>query len=168
MVKATLDAEYSVIGCLLVDPSIAGELLSRTREEDFTIPELRTVYKAAARLFQAGRPVDAVTIRGVCGAEYNDLLMQCMDVTPTSFGWRTFLTAREALDAGLVDEILGETGQANPMNVWNAAGGAPDIEKLRAAYREAQQGKPPMDNVSNLNTKQARARAIALAEAELY
>ena len=78
----------------------------------------------------------------------------------------TFLTAHEALDAGLVDEILGETRQANPMNVWNAAGGAPDIEKLRAAYREAQQGK----TVSNLNTdtKQARARAIALAEAELY
>lgn len=95
----------------------------------------------------------------------------------------TFLTAREALDAGLVDEILGETGQANPMNVWNAAGCAPDIEKLRAAYREAQQGNPPEKDVcprasslapagqftlSNLNTKQARARAIALAEAELY
>lgn len=95
MVKATLDAEYSVIGCLLVDPSIAGELLSRTREEDFTIPELRTVYKAAARLFQAGRPVDAVTIRGVCGAEYNDLLMQCMDVMPTSFGWRTYISAMQ-------------------------------------------------------------------------
>ena len=95
MVKATLDAEYSVIGCLLVDPSIAGELLSRTREEDFTIPELRTVYKAAARLFQAGRPVDAVTIRGLCGAEYNDLLMQCMDVTPTSFGWRTYISAMQ-------------------------------------------------------------------------
>lgn len=81
----------------------------------------------------------------------------------------TFLTAREALDAGLVDEILGETGSANPMNVWNAAGGAPDIEKLRAAYREAQQAGTPAP-VSNLNTenKQARARAIALAEAELY
>ena len=95
MVKATLDAEYSVIGCLLVDPSIAGELLSRTREEDFTIPELRTVYKAAVKLFAAGRPVDAVTIRGVCGAEYNDLLMQCMDVTPTSFGWRTYISAMQ-------------------------------------------------------------------------
>ncbi len=97
-----------------------------------------------------------------CGGKTSrDALRRMMDR-------ETFLTAREALDAGLVDEILGETGQANPMNVWNAAGGAPDIEKLRAAYREAQQGKPPVDNVSNLNTKQARARAIALAEAELY
>ena len=77
----------------------------------------------------------------------------------------TFLTARDALDLGLVDEILGESGGANPMSVWNAAGGAPDIVKLRAAYREAQGSLP----VSNLDTKahaqQARARAIALAEA---
>ena len=110
MVKATLDAEYSVIGCLLVDPSIAGELLYRTRPEDFTVPELRTVYNAAVKLFGAGRPVDAVTIRGLCGAEYNDLLMQCMDITPTSFGWRTVrcgslwlhpFAGRQPLAAGL-------------------------------------------------------------------
>ena len=95
MVNATLDAEYSVIGCLLVDPSICGELISLTREEDFTVPELRTVYRAAVRLFNAGRPVDAVTIRGVCGTEYNDLLMQCMEVTPTAFGWRAYISAMQ-------------------------------------------------------------------------
>lgn len=93
--KATLDAEYSVIGCLLVDPSIAGELISLTRPEDFTVPELRAVYNAAVKLFSAGRPVDAVTIRGVCGAEYNDLLMQCMEITPTAFGWRTYISAMQ-------------------------------------------------------------------------
>ena len=93
--KATLDAEYSVIGCLLVDPSIVGELISLTRPEDFTIPELRTVYNAAVKLFSAGRTVDAVTIRGVCGAEYNNLLMQCMEITPTSFGWRTYISAMQ-------------------------------------------------------------------------
>ena len=93
--KATLDAEYSVIGCLLVDPTICGELISLTREEDFTVPELRTVYRAAVRLFNAGRPVDAVTIRGVCGTEYNDLLMQCMEVTPTAFGWRAYISAMQ-------------------------------------------------------------------------
>ena len=56
--------------------------------------------------------------------------------------------------------------------LFNAVGGAPDIEKLRAAYREAHAdgGTPPapeeMDKpVSNWNT--ARARAIALAEAEM-
>lgn len=93
--KATLDAEYSVIGCLLIAPEIAGELLAVTHEDDFTVPELRTVYKAAAKLFTAGRPVDAVTIRGICGAEYNDLLMQCMDVTPSPSPWRTYVSAMQ-------------------------------------------------------------------------
>lgn len=83
----------------------------------------------------------------------------------------TFLTAQEALDAGLVDEIIGadEGGApADPMNVWNAVGGAPDIEKLRAAYREAQGNPVSKLNTGNTDNKQARARAIALAEAELY
>ena len=84
-----------MIGCLLVDPTICGELISLTREEDFTVPELRTVYRAAVRLFNAGRPVDAVTIRGVCGTEYNDLLMQCMEITPTAFGWRAYISAMQ-------------------------------------------------------------------------
>ena len=84
----------------------------------------------------------------------------------------TFLTAQEALDAGLIDEIIGEGegAPANPMSVWNAAGGVPDIERMRAAYRKAQHpagdpqaGKPEDD----AKTTQARARAIALAEAEL-
>ncbi len=84
----------------------------------------------------------------------------------------TFLTAQEALDAGLIDEIIGaeDGAPANPMNVFNAAGGMPDIEKLRAAYREAHQsggdpqaGKPDDD----AETAQARARAIALAEADM-
>ena len=113
MVKATLDAEYSVIGCLLVDPNIAGELLHLTREEDFTIPELCTVYRAAAKLFQTGRPVDAVTIRGVCGAEYNDLLMQCMDITPTSFGWRTYIAAmQEQTRVSRLQALAGELAEA--------------------------------------------------------
>lgn len=82
----------------------------------------------------------------------------------------TFLTAQEALDAGLVDEIIGadEGAPANPMSVWNAVGGAPDIEKLRVAYREAQGNPVSKLNTGNTDNKQARARAIALAEAELY
>lgn len=97
-----------------------------------------------------------------CGGKISrDALRRMMDR-------ETFLTAHEALDAGLVDEILGETASANPMNVWNAAGGAPDIEKLRAAYREAQGNPVSKLNTDNTDNKQARARAIALAEAELY
>lgn len=73
----------------------------------------------------------------------------------------TFLTAQQALDIGLIDEIIGtEQRRTSPMDVYNAAGGMPDIEKLRAAYQKARCGE-------NLDTAQARARAITLAEEEL-
>lgn len=90
-----LDAEYSVIGCLLIDPDIAGELLAEAHADDFTVPELRTIYKAASKLFNSGRPVDAVTIRGLVGTEYNDLLMQCMDIAPSPKSWRTYISAMQ-------------------------------------------------------------------------
>lgn len=82
----------------------------------------------------------------------------------------TFLTAQQALDAGLIDEIMGaDEGTPAPTmsaaNVMNAAGGLPDIERLRAAYREAQ-GQPPAPPASNLDQGKA-ARAIALAKARM-
>ena len=41
---APLDAEFSVIGALLLEPKIAGELFSITSEQDFTREELHNVY----------------------------------------------------------------------------------------------------------------------------
>lgn len=83
----------------------------------------------------------------------------------------TFLTAQEALDAGLIDEIIGadEGAAASPLDVFNAVGGAPDIEQMRAAYRAANPpgGNPPPAPTPDDGEAQARARAIALAEAEM-
>ena len=52
----------------------------------------------------------------------------------------TFLTAQEALDAGLLDEIIGAGAgtPVNPMNVFNAVGGAPDIA---VSYTHLREGK---------------------------
>lgn len=83
----------------------------------------------------------------------------------------TFLSARAALEAGLIDEIIGEEQPGEPINInniYNACGAVPDMDKLRAAYIAAQsqsQEPEPQPPVSNLNT--ARKRAIAIAEAEL-
>ena len=75
------------------------------------------------------------------------------------------------MDAGLIDEIIGadEGAAASPLDVFNAAGGAPDIEQLRAAYRAANPpgGNPPPAPEPDDGEAQARARAIALAEAEM-
>jgi len=65
----------------------------------------------------------------------------------------TFLTARQALELGLIDEITDDA----PATIMNAAGGAPDIVRLRDAYQRCH----PEPEKAN----QTRLRRIALAEA---
>ena len=93
--RATLAAEYSVIGALLLDPKIAGELFAATRESDFLRAELRTVYTAAREIFNRGRPLDPVTIRAAIGREYEPLLMECMDVCSTASAWKAYAEAMQ-------------------------------------------------------------------------
>ena len=93
--RATLAAEYSVIGALLLDPKIAGELFAATRESDFLRAELRTVYTAAREIFNRGRPLDPVTIRAAIGREYEPLLMECMDVCSTASAWKSYAEAMQ-------------------------------------------------------------------------
>lgn len=87
-----ISSQAAVLGCLLIDPSLCGEIFARVQAEDFLTPEYRHVFEAARRLFFAGRDVDAVTICHAAGGDsYRDLLMQIMDVTPTAAGWREYV-----------------------------------------------------------------------------
>lgn len=78
------DAQVGVLGSLLLDaPHVAGMVMHRTREEDYT-GELRTIFTACRELFQAGKPIDPVTVRGVVGPEYTKRLHELMEYTPTA------------------------------------------------------------------------------------
>lgn len=78
------DAQVSVLGSLLIDaPHVAGMVMHRTREDDYT-GELRTIFTACRELFQAGKPIDAVTVSGVVGPAYTQKLMELMEYTPTA------------------------------------------------------------------------------------
>lgn len=78
------DAQVGVLGSLLIDaPHVAGMVMHRTREEDYT-GELRTIFTACRDLFQAGKPIDPVTVRGVVGPEYTKRLHELMEYTPTA------------------------------------------------------------------------------------
>lgn len=82
----------------------------------------------------------------------------------------TFITAEQALEYGLVDEIIGENN-VNYRNVINSIGGLPDIEKLREAYNKAKmpsQSQPLQSaNADRSTNGVANKRAIAIAEASL-
>lgn len=78
-----LSAQCSVLGSVLIDERLAGTVIHRTKETDYTGP-YRTVYKAMRDVFISGRPVDLTTLAAVLGRDYDDLLRQMMELTPTA------------------------------------------------------------------------------------
>ena len=85
-----LDAEWAVLGSLLIDPGVQQPLFAKVRPEDFLSPVNRKIFTAARELFRAGDPVDAVTVRAKVGKEYADYLVQLQDITPTSANWEVY------------------------------------------------------------------------------
>ena len=117
----------------------------------------QTAHRQSVQMLEAVTGSILAAYEAKCGGKTTrDALRRLMDR-------ETFLTAQEAQELGLIDEIIGaeDSGAANPANVFNAAFGVPDIERMRAAYREAHPLPPAPEDA-----KQARARALALAEAE--
>ena len=88
-------AQVSVIGSLLLEPSLTGEVLLRLPDGDFLSDVCRTVYQAIRALFQAGETIDPVTVRQKLGGgtEWNTFLLQAMELTPTTAHVREYIRA---------------------------------------------------------------------------
>lgn len=78
-----LQAQYSVLGAVLIEPGLAPKLMAQTHSADFS-GHCRTVYDAIRQLFTAGKPVDVVSVNAVLGGEYRQFLLQLMQITPTA------------------------------------------------------------------------------------
>ena len=57
-----LDAEMSVIGSILLDPSAIGEVLEFLRPQDFYRENNGLIFEAATKLYAASEPIDNVTL----------------------------------------------------------------------------------------------------------
>ena len=88
-----LDAENGVLGSLLIDERILQEAFSVVDAGDFLNPTTRLIFQTARKLFQAGEPVDAMTVRDQIGGQYSNYLVQLMEITPTSANWREYAEA---------------------------------------------------------------------------
>ena len=78
------DAQQSVVGSLLISPEACAAVVRDLREEDFSVPELRTVYAAIRRLWLDRKSVDPVTVLAAVGSEYESVLRDAMRFTPTA------------------------------------------------------------------------------------
>lgn len=82
--QVAVEAQYSVIGAMLVDPDCVGEVLLRLRDQDFLNPGYRLVYQTIRRLYNEGRPTDALSVNDALGGESRQLLADCINLTPTA------------------------------------------------------------------------------------
>ena len=102
-----LDAQYSVLGSVLISPEVAPRVLQETRETDYA-GACRTVYKAIKELFLAGSPIDPVSVSARLGAEYRSFLAQLMEITPTAANIETYLRITKDQARGAALRELGK------------------------------------------------------------
>ncbi|MGE5652871.1 MAG: replicative DNA helicase [Bacillota bacterium] len=60
----SLEAEQSVLGCLLIDRQAVATVMEELREEDFYREAHREAFAAATSLYARGEPVDLITLVG--------------------------------------------------------------------------------------------------------
>lgn len=87
------EAQRAVIGSLLLAPELcAGEVFQSALPAHFGDAALRHVFEAARGLWEADKPIDAVTVAAACGSEdYSKLIRDCMLATPTAVNCRAWL-----------------------------------------------------------------------------
>lgn len=107
-----LQAQHSVLGAALIDERAAVRILAETEETDYT-GACKTVFNAMQDLAIQGKPLDPVTVVGLLGRDYQNFLMQLMEVCPTAANVDHYIQlCREQAKVLSVQEIAHQLTQA--------------------------------------------------------
>ena len=120
-------AQRAVIGSLLIDGRCVGEVMQSARLEQFGDEAMRHVFEAARDLWLGSRPLDAVTVLSAAGAEYEGLLRECMNETPTVANLGAYLeilrdSARLGSMQSAAARILGTDSVREAEEAWEKIG----------------------------------------------
>ena len=86
------EAQRAVLGSLLIDPDYcAGEIFQTARPEHFGDAPMRHVFEAARGLWTENRPIDPVTVLAAAGNDYEALIREAMQMTPTAVNVKAWL-----------------------------------------------------------------------------
>lgn len=77
-----MDAEKSVIGCLLLESALLDKARTRLSGKMFVSVELGLVFSGMLKLRKKGTPMDIVTVVAAMGDGYSQLLLECAEAAP--------------------------------------------------------------------------------------
>ena len=96
MIPQSPEAERAILGCVLQDSTLAGELDIQL----FYDERHKGICQAIQTLLAAGKPVDEVSVRIALGIEYTEIVGKCLDSAPSSANfayWRDILDGKRKL-----------------------------------------------------------------------
>ena len=79
-----LTAEQGVLGSMLIDEETVGRMLIAVSEDDFQVPENRSIFRAMKELYGQGRGCDPILVNEHLGGAYGKFLASLMEITPTA------------------------------------------------------------------------------------
>lgn len=140
LTQTMLDAQQGVLGAMLIDPDTVGPVLSRVRASDFTLKQYRTIFQTIQALFQAGKPVDGITVRENAGAQFGDLLVKLIDATPTAANVDEYVSLLKRSSTLYYLQELGTK--------LSEAGSLDDAQELLDKSMQLRVGKPEVQSMT--------------------
>ena len=105
------DAEMALLGCLLIDTDIAGELVDKLTEDDFYQESHKYILRAMHRVFNSRKPIDLVTVSDELETE-NTLekaggiayLTELTQITPSAANYKSYheIITRDSINRKLI------------------------------------------------------------------
>ena len=86
-----LQAQYSVLGAVLIEPDLVPRMIQQTRPSDFS-GQCKTVYSAMRSVFLSGAPVDPISVAAALGPDYRQFLAELMEITPSSANLDSYIS----------------------------------------------------------------------------
>lgn len=81
-----LTPQLGVLGSLLIEPDLIGQVMAKVRADDFRNERCRLIYQAITGAFLEGKRVDGIIVRDRLAGfgDFTNDLMQLIEVTPTA------------------------------------------------------------------------------------
>lgn len=84
------NAQVAVLGSILLDPKLCGEIMHRVKAEDFRDSSLQNIFLAIRELWLNQQPIDPVTVSAKLGGKHDHLLADILRATPTAANWEPY------------------------------------------------------------------------------
>lgn len=131
-----LHAEMSVIGCMMMEPSLLEKARSMLAPKMFEAEPLARMFSCMLKLHKAEITVDAVTVVSKLGQDYSRLVMECAEAAPSTGAFNTY--------CGLVLDAWRERALIVDLQTLSMSGSTADemtveLEKMVANQRNIMQ-----------------------------